>query len=149
MWCIMEICKDERFLEEIRNEVQKAWVTDPVTQNRVLDTQIIATLPLLQSIFAEVLRLHTNFNLIRYVQEPLHVQGYTLPVSSMVQLAMMTAHYDEAIWGSEGHPASEFWAERHIKHVEQEDEEGKIHNVRKFAAAGGPSSYFPFGEYLY
>ena len=146
MWCIIEICRDPSLLDEVRREVQKAWTTNPETGKDTLDTQVIATLPLLQSVFTEVLRLHMNFNVIRHVREPLQVGGYTLPVSSMVQLPMMTAHYDETVWSSQGHPATEFWAERHIKHVEETDQDGNTSTTKKFATAGRPSSYFPFGK---
>jgi cytochrome P450 len=148
MWMIMEVVKDANILKSVREEVETAYIIDAETGQRKFDLQKLATLPLLQSIFTETLRLRMNFNIIRQVKEPFAVDGYTLKKGSMLQAPMQVAHYEEAVWGSEGHPASEFWAERHIKYVEEIDGFGKRTVRRTFAMAGRPSSYFPFGMLL-
>jgi cytochrome P450 len=146
MWMIIEILKDTSLLEAIREEITTTYITDPETKMRTFDIEKLVKLPLLQSVFTEILRLHMNFNVIRHVKEPLEMDGYTLGKGSMVQAPMMVAHYDEAVWGSAGHPASEFWPERHLKYVKNEDESGKATQKRIFVMAGRPSSYFPFGK---
>lgn len=132
----MEIIKDSSLLQAVREEIETAVITDNETGKRTIDPQKIVTLPLLQSIFTETLRLRINFNITRDVKESIVLNGHTIPKGSMLQAPMMVAHYDEAIWAAAGHTASEFWAERHIKYVS-----GK----RTFAMAGHMSSYFPFG----
>lgn len=49
---------------------------------------------------------------------------------------MMIAHYDESVWGAADHLPSELWPERHLRYV------GREH---KYAMAGPPAAYFPFG----
>jgi len=66
----------------------------------------------------------------------------------MLQAPMMAAHYDEAIWGVAGHPASQFWPERHLKYIDERDDSGNVGRKCVFAMAGRPSSYFPFGMLL-
>lgn len=148
MWMILELAKDPTLLKAVREEVATTSVTDPETGERTFDTQKLATLPLLQSVFTETLRLRMNFNIIRQVKEPFTVDGYTLKKGAMLQAPMMVAHYDEAVWGTAGHAASEFWSERHIKYVEETDSSGNVSRKRTFAMAGRPSSYFPFGTLL-
>jgi hypothetical protein len=58
------------------------------------------------------------------------------------------AHYDEATWASTGHPATEFWAERHVKYQDERDEAGNVTRTRKFVMAKRPSDFFPFGILL-
>ncbi|KAK6064063.1 Cholesterol 7-alpha-monooxygenase 4 [Seiridium cupressi] len=59
---------------------------------------------------------------------------------------MQIAHHDEAVWGVPEHPASEFWAHRHIKYVESTDEAGNSQRKPEFSMAGRPSSFFPYGN---
>ena len=147
MWMIVELAKDSALLEAVREEVATTYVIDLETGKRTFDIQKLAILPLLQSVFTETLRLRMNFNIIRQVNEPFAVDGYTLKKGAMLQAPMMVAHYDEAVWGNAGHPASEFWAERHIKYVDETDGSGNVSRKRTFAMAGRPSSYFPFGTF--
>ena len=147
MWVILEIAQDPSLLQAVREEVATAYVTDPETGSRTVDVEKVVTLPLLQSILTETLRLRMNFNLMRNVNEHITMDGFTLRKGSMLQAPMLVAHHDEAAWGSVGHPASEFWAERHIKYKEERDEAGNVTQKRVFAMAGRPSSYFPFGMF--
>jgi cytochrome P450 len=145
MWMIIRIVEDPSLLQAIREEVTTACVTDAKTGSSTLDLDKLVALPLLQSVFTEVLRLYMNFNLIRFVHEPVTMQGFTLSRGCMLQAPMSIHHRDGAVWDRKGHPASEFWAERHIKHIEETDEAGRVTRKRVFAAAARPSSYYPFG----
>lgn len=98
--------------------------------------------------FTEALRLRVNFNLMRNVKEPVTIDGFTLQEGSLLQAPSVVAHYDEAAWASTGHPATEFWAERHINYQDTTDEAGNVTRTRKFAIAARPSEYFPFGKLL-
>lgn len=140
----MEIIKDPALLEAVREELRSVVGNDPTTGQ--LDSQKLVALPLMQSIWTETLRLRINFNIVRDVKEPVTLDGTTIPKDSLLQVPMMVAHYDEATWGAAGHPASEFWAERHIKYTEKLDEQsGKTQRERKYVMAGHPGSHFPFG----
>ncbi|KAF4624105.1 hypothetical protein G7Y89_g14068 [Cudoniella acicularis] len=143
MWTILYILKDPTLLTAIRSEISTAYSDAPFPST--LDVEKLVSLPLLQSTLTEALRLHMNFNLMRNVNAPINMDGYTLRKGAMLQAPMLVAHYDEEAWGSEGHPASVFWAERHIRYKEERDEAGDVVRRREFVMAGRPSAYFPFG----
>lgn len=147
MWMIIEVTKDPALLQSIREEVATAYMSDPETGSRTISVEKVITLPLLQSVFTEALRLRVNFNLMRNVKEPITLDGFTLQRGSLLQAPSVVAHYNEAAWGEAGHPATEFWAERHIKYVDEKDETGNFIRKRKFAMAARPSDYFPFGMF--
>ena len=75
--------------------------------------------------------------MIRDINLPIEIGGYTLQPGNRVAAPVWLAHYDEAIWGREGHPASTFYAERFL-HTDQ-DGNSVFHNPAK------PGQYFPFG----
>ncbi|KAI0199881.1 putative cytochrome P450 [Astrocystis sublimbata] len=136
-WMLMEIVQDTSLLKAVRDEVESAKTLDPVTGKKKLDVQKLVSLPLLQSIWTETLRLRIKFNITRDVKKAVAIMGHTIPAGSMLQAPMMVAHYDETTWGANGHPASEFWAERHIKYKD---------GSRTYAnMAGHNTAFFPFG----
>ncbi|MCJ1389519.1 hypothetical protein MMC18_002376 [Xylographa bjoerkii] len=76
--------KNLSLLQAVREEVATAYVTDLETGSRTLDVEKLVTLPLPQSIFAEVLRVRMNFNLMRNVNEHITMDGFTLQKGSML-----------------------------------------------------------------
>jgi cytochrome P450 len=142
---LMEIIKDASLLDAVRDEVEMAIIIDPETSKRTFDIQKLVALPLLQSMFTETLRLYINFNITRDVKKSITLDGYEISKGSMLQAPMMVSHYDEAVWGAPGHPAHEFWAERHIKYVDETNESGATSRKRVYSIAGRATSYFPFG----
>lgn len=133
----MEVIKDPSLLQAVRDEVTTVTTTDPETGSPSIDSQKLVALPLLQSIFTETLRLRINFNIIRDVKQSIKLDGHTIPRGSLLQAPMQVAHYNEAVWGTPNHPASDFWAERHVRIGDG--------NRRVYSMAGGTASYFPFG----
>jgi hypothetical protein len=104
------------------------------------------SLPLLQSVYAEALRLHVSINITREIMEPMTLDGYNLEKGALLQAPSELSHYAESVWGAEGHPASEFWAERHIKHVEVTGEDGKVTVVPQFSMVGRTNDFIPYGR---
>ncbi|ROV92768.1 hypothetical protein VMCG_09080 [Cytospora schulzeri] len=94
MWALIEVFRDKALLQALREEI---------------------------SVSTELLRLHMNFNIIRNLNEPITVERFQPFKGAMLQVPMLPAHYDESFWGSEGHPASEFWAEHHIEYEKRID----------------------------
>lgn len=144
-WCLMEIIKDPSLFRAVRAEVAKAIVTDPSTNKRTIDVQILIASPLLQSIYVESMRLHVSMNITREVMQPIQVGNHELEKGSLIQAPTEVSHFDEGIWGAEGHPASEFWAERHVKYVEKVGEDGKTERVPQFSMAGRANDWYPYG----
>ncbi|KAL2877049.1 hypothetical protein SGCOL_007670 [Colletotrichum sp. CLE4] len=144
-WAVMEVIKDRALFQAVRHEVDAVTITDPKTGKPTFDVGKLVTLPLLQSIYVETLRMHVSINITREVMEPMELDGYHLSKGSLIQAPTQIGHREDSVWGVEGHPASEFWAERHIKHVEKEDENGKAQKIKEFSMAGRPSDFFPYG----
>ncbi|KAK2059469.1 cytochrome P450 [Colletotrichum caudatum] len=144
-WAVMEVVKDPSLFKAVREEVQEAQITDPGTGRATFDMPKLVALPLLQSIYVETLRMHVSINITREVLESMEIEGYFLEKGSLVQAPTQIGHFDEEVWGAEGHPASEFWAERHVKYAEKVDEAGNVKKVKEFSMAGRPSEFFPFG----
>jgi cytochrome P450 len=141
----MEIVRDPALFQAVRSEVLDTLVTDPATGTRSFDIQKLLALPLLQSIYIEAMRMHVSANITRQVTRPISLEGYHLAKGSLLQAPTGIAHYDETVWGKEGHPATEFWAERNIKYVEKVDADGQTMWTKEFSMAGRPSDFFPYG----
>ncbi|OLN85834.1 Cholesterol 7-alpha-monooxygenase 4 [Colletotrichum chlorophyti] len=144
-WAIMEVAKDPYLFGAVREELQDALSIDPGTGEPTFDMTKLVTLPLLQSIYTETLRMHVSINITRQVLEPMELDGYLLSKGSLVQAPTQIGHLDESVWAVDGHSASEFWAERHVKYVESKDDVGNVQRNREFSMAGRPSHFFPYG----
>ncbi|KAI1656394.1 putative cytochrome P450 [Daldinia decipiens] len=144
-WALMEIIQDRPLLQAVREDVLRSFVRDQGTGQRRIDTEKLLSLPLLSSIYTEVLRMHISFNVTRMVRQDLLVDGYHVNKGSILQAPSQIAHYDEDVWAVDGHPASQFWASRHVKHVEKADETGCITEETHFSMKARPTSFFPYG----
>lgn len=140
-WCMMEITKDPLLFRQVRDEVTLVCVVDELG-NSSIDVDRLMSSPLLQSIYAETLRLHVSINVTRQLTSNITLGEFSLEKGSVIQAATEICHLEEAVWGVPGHPASEFWAERHIKHVQEDDGQWK----RQFAMTKKPGEFFPFGK---
>jgi cytochrome P450 len=146
-WLLMEIVKSPDLLRRVRDEVKTTYITDPDTGERFIDAQKLLALPLLQSIYIEGLRLHVSLNVTREVVGPLSLEGYGLEKGAILQAPTDISHREESVWGAPGHPASEFWAERHLKYVETVDEkDGSVRMEPQFSMAGRQNDFFPYGK---
>ena len=144
----MELNKDASLLKAIREEVRGVFITDSNTGERKLDIQKALGMPLLQSMFTEILRLRVSMVIMRVVEKPMVIEGVNIAEGSMIHAYSQLAQTNEDIWGAPDHPASEFWAERHIKYIEERDETGQLHEKRVFAMAASPGYFFPFGKHI-
>ncbi|KAK3302662.1 cytochrome P450 [Chaetomium strumarium] len=161
-WAMMELIRDPALLRAVRDELRQSGACAPDSDTRSGPTPLIASrvvgLPLLQSLYVEAMRLHVSFSVTREVRKgPVElVPGYRgAETGALVQAVSDMAHLDEAVWGVDGHPASEFWAWRHVKFVDDEPEEQEEDDSERnspvrtrkmqFAMRGRPSSFFPYG----
>jgi cytochrome P450 len=141
----MELNKDAALLKAVREEIAGAFLTDSITGARTLDVQKVVVLPLLQSLFTEVLRLRVSMVIMRVVEQPISIGGVDIAKGSLIHAYSRLAHTDEDTWGTPEHAADQFWAERHIKYVEERDQTGQLRRRREFAMAASPAYFFPFG----
>ena len=149
IWALMELVKDPILYKAVRDEiVTKCLKIDPTTAARSLDTYEMLKLPLLQSLSTEVLRLHISVNVTREAVQPLLLGSHTIEKGDLLQAPSQLAHHDEEVWGEKGHPASEFWAQRHIIHTDNVDPSGKAISQAEFSMGGKSGSYFPYGKLI-
>ncbi|KAM7202949.1 cytochrome p450 family protein [Naviculisporaceae sp. PSN 640] len=148
-WGLMELAKDPELRQAIRDEVQSAYTANSDTGARIFDPIKLTGLPLFQSFYTEMMRMHVSMNVTREVVAPgVKIGGYEIEVGSLLQAPTELGHYDEAVWGSKEHPASEFWAERHLKYVDSDavdPKTGERKKTARFEVRGRPSDYFPYG----
>ncbi|KAI8622888.1 cytochrome P450 [Xylariaceae sp. FL1651] len=140
-WILMELIKDPSLMHNARVEALQAFEFDDAKGKHALNPRKLISQPLLQSIYTETLRLHISFTISREALATVEIDGYKLPKGALVQAFTQIAHFEESVWATEEHPASEFWAERHIKYVDTKDEVRK----RQFSLRGRPTSFFPYG----
>jgi cytochrome P450 len=142
---LIELNKDPQLLKAVREEVATAFETDPATGVRTLDQQKVVGLPLLNSLLTEVLRLRVSMVIMRVAEKPMVINGVNVPQGALIHAYSRIAQTDEDTWGAPGHPASEFWPERHIKYVEERDASGQVRKKREFVMAASAACFFPFG----
>ncbi|KAI2619593.1 cytochrome P450 [Hypoxylon sp. NC1633] len=145
-WALMEIIADADLFQATRVEVLQALVTHPVSGDRTFDIQKLASLPLIQSIYTESLRLHLSLNLTRTATEDFTIGGFTLPKGCTIQAPTQVSHYEEAVWGTPTHRASEFWTYRHIKVRDKRPQPGDTGSgTLASSTTGRTGSFFPYG----
>ncbi|KAK6067449.1 Cholesterol 7-alpha-monooxygenase 4 [Seiridium cupressi] len=145
-WAMMELIQDPVLFTAVRKEAASAYTVDQQSGTRRIDAQTLINLPLMQSLYTEIMRMHISFNATRKALQSTAVGGYAVEKGALVQTPSEIAHYEEAVWGTEEHPASEFWAYRHIKYVNELDAQtNELHRQPQFSMKGRPSSFFPYG----
>ncbi|KAK2037424.1 cytochrome P450 [Colletotrichum somersetense] len=135
-WAMMELIADPELYQAVREECLAASTADPITGKRTFELEKLMSMPLLQSVYVETLRLHVSINVTREVTQPITLDGYLLAEGSLIQAPSQIGQYNESVWGSIEHPASEFWIGRHLK---------KSGEKVEFTMAGRTNSFFPFG----
>ncbi|KAK4157553.1 cytochrome P450 [Chaetomidium leptoderma] len=146
-WIVMELVKDPDLFRAVKDEVSRA---ESNTRNdstaRTFDHRKLTSLPLLQSVYTEVMRLRVGVLITRTSTEPVTVAEYTLPKGSIFQAPTEAGHLDEAVWSTAEHPASDFWAYRQVTEKETRDETtGQISKELEFSFGRRSGSWFPFG----
>lgn len=145
---MMHLVQDPALFSAVQEEALSAFTINEATGLRRVDVQRLVNLPLMQSLYVEIMRLHVSFNPMRKAVKPLVIQGYNIEKGALVQTCSHISHLEEAVWATEGHAASEFWAWRHVKTVEEVDETtGQTMHRQRFTMAGRPSSFFPYGAF--
>lgn len=145
-WMLIELIQDKHLLETVRSEIHRAFTADRETGQFRLNAQELLSMPMLQSVYTETLRLHISFNATREVMQDIWINGYLIRKGSVLQSATQIAHYNESIWGTEGHSAAELWGEHHISYIDTTDDLGRITKSPQFRMKAPQTSFFPFGK---
>ena len=145
-WALIEIIRDPSLFQEIRSEALTAC---DIRENgtRKINMDRLVDLPLLQSTYAEILRLHDSINVTREVTQDMVLEGYNLKKGYLIQAPSYFAHHDQMVWDDPEHPAHEFWAKRHLIRVKSKDKDGNEIITPEFSLMNRAKDFFPYGEY--
>ena len=116
-WFFWHMLRDRPLLKRATAEVD-ACCTDPITNLLPFDTAKLCNQPLLQSSYAETLRMYVAVYIIRKPEyKDAQVIDYRIPRDKMVVISSAMAHMDKRNWNlgtMEEHPVEKFWAERFL-----------------------------------
>ncbi|OTA95293.1 hypothetical protein M434DRAFT_28978 [Hypoxylon sp. CO27-5] len=119
-WIIIELVGDPELLQVAKEEISHVGLVDEAN-NELFNHNKAVLLPLLQSVYIEIMRLHTRVLVTGTTIKPVTIAGYHLLKGSVIQAPTEACPYDETVRAMPDHPASEFWGYRHIKEVESTD----------------------------
>lgn len=164
IWNIIEVFKDKELLRRVRGELAAADF-DGITSTQQLNK--LLSLPLLQSIHAEVLRLRVEVQTVfTSNQEDIRINEWRFPRSSLVLVPAGAAHRDINFWNTKDgkYPLKRFWADRFLvypndphsgprrSHVTKTDgipcvkvKSGNESTTPKYISSGLANSFIPFG----
>ncbi|KAL8943448.1 MAG: hypothetical protein Q9211_000980 [Gyalolechia sp. 1 TL-2023] len=114
IWGILEIFKDQQLLGRVRTELEKIGFHDAVDDHEV---ERLLAVPLLQSIYSELLRLRVEVQTLFFSnEEDFQINQWRIPKRSLVAVPAGHGHRDEAIWNTKSgqHPLDQFWSDRFL-----------------------------------
>ena len=117
MWMIYETFRDPSLLARVRDQISQSFKTREEALSIKFDVESKHSLPLIKSIYAEVLRLRIHVYCVRYTgKEELHINKWTIPKEKILLVATAPAQSDESFWNTKNgtHPLDTFWAERFL-----------------------------------
>ncbi|ERF75821.1 hypothetical protein EPUS_01651 [Endocarpon pusillum Z07020] len=145
LWILMHLVdrtdQDQTLLPRVRAEVDSV----PVAADGTPDVKRLTELPLLQSVYAEVLRLYVDIIILRYLETDLTLPiGHggdgtpqvQLPKGGVLHVPTWSVHHDPAAWPGVV-PPDEFDAERFLV----PDEKGEM----TFSLGSMPGRWAPYG----
>lgn len=108
------------------------------------DIDQLLKLPLLQSVYAEVLRMRVHMLITRIPQyDNMHVGHCTVPRGQMAVMSTTVAHMDPDAWNTghdNEHPLDQFWADRFLV-----DDPSPQHPKKSFTTEPVTGAWFPYG----
>ena len=100
-------------LIRVRQELEKAKFQGSTSCK---DMEILDSLPLLQSIYSEVLRLRVEGQHVLYSNKDFRLQDWIFPKHRLVLVPTSAAHLDKEFWNTknDAHPLDTFWSDRFL-----------------------------------
>ncbi|KAI0195402.1 cytochrome P450 [Xylaria flabelliformis] len=162
-WTLLEVFRDRDLLEQVRDEISGKIIDNRGSHLKTKEPQLplrfsiedLTSGPLLQSVYAEVLRLRMSALLSRSPMQGDYKLGpYKLKQDANVFISTNVAHENEAIWAERTdngrRPLTRFWAERFLvpdEKVTNKDvyvTQGK-NQRKKFSTDGLDGAWIPYG----
>ncbi|KAI0490288.1 cytochrome P450 [Xylaria cf. heliscus] len=99
-WYLFEALKDAKLTQLLMQEV-----TPCISEEGDIDIGKLAAQPLLQSVYAEVLRLRVSILISRIVEyQDITFEGYTVPRGEYILMPTDAVHFNEEAWIQAGRP---------------------------------------------
>ena len=118
IWNVIEIFRDKSLLSRVRAELTAAEYRG-ITSSEDIDK--LSSLPLLQSINTELLRLRIEVQTVfSSDREDIHINQWKFPRNTLLIVPAGPAHRDLDVWNTKNgeHPVDQFWADRFLVHPE-------------------------------
>ncbi|KAF5662418.1 cytochrome P450 monooxygenase 7a1 [Fusarium heterosporum] len=120
-WMILEVVQRPALLSKVRAEITPFMGGSSPSKTSIPDIDIdgLCQQPLVQSIYAEVLRIHNGTVVARVPQVlDFSIAGWTFPKDHPIMISTFDTARKPSIWNqgtpNEPHPVDEFWPERFI-----------------------------------
>lgn len=139
-WLIVEAFRDPDLLQDVRAVVKPCNLNGP-GQRPSFDVERLIHQPLLQAMFAENLRLRAHGFIVRFSEQDMRVNKWTIPRRHWAIASSTPASMDVDVWcsgESSAHSVDQFWPGRFLKN----DPES---NAIVYSSAGKEGSWVPFG----
>jgi cytochrome P450 len=134
---LIEILRDPDLYRRVCAEIVAAGAVtiDESTGTTRFDGTKASSLPLLQSVFLECLRLYQTIPIVRSLRNDIEIDGYTLREGNAIITPSYLAHYNPSVWSAPQHPANAFWADRFMHNPGDPSQSGRK----------DLGDFFPFG----
>jgi cytochrome P450 len=159
---IVEIFRNPNLLKRVRLELDTISET-PEDHGRWVEE--LMALPLLQSIYAEMLRLRVDVQTVfRDNHKDIQINRWTFPKKSLLLVPTRPAHRDEDYWNTRNgqYPLDRFWSDRFLAHhgdaesgpsrcarprseLIKDESKQESKQKPKFITAGTADSWIPYG----
>lgn len=117
-WLFWHMIQDRDLLSRATSEVSSCAI-NLSSKDLDFDTPKLCNQPLLQSCYAETLRLYVAVYIIRKPEhQDAQLLNYDVPKGKMMVISSATAHMDKRNWNlghEEQHPVETFWADRFLR----------------------------------
>ena len=118
-WFLLELIRDSSLLSRVRNEVESALIPSSDPSELQFDIPKLCSGPLLQSVYAETLRLRVALIVTRTPCRSEYKLGdWIFPKNELIAISSRDAGLNEEIWNTgtaeDPHPLDEFWADRFL-----------------------------------
>jgi cytochrome P450 len=159
-WTLLEVFRDQNLLTQVRQEVSETIIHDDESDKPQLplrfSIEALTSGPLLQSVYAEILRMRMSVMLSRSpAQGDYRLGPYLLEHNAYVFISTNVAHENEAAWAAHTdhgrRPLTEFWAERFLVPVlgandtTDEKKKAREQEKREFSTKGLEGAWIPYG----
>ncbi|ROT35576.1 cytochrome P450 [Sodiomyces alkalinus F11] len=165
-WALFELVKRPDLFAAVREEANTALIHDHGEEGmgeegpqprggggrgnhsrpsrRQFDLKKLVSLPLLQAVYTEVLRLHVAIYVTRQALRPTTIAGYSVAAGTLLQTPTSLAGRDDAVWARKPNypPASEFWPGRHLREARSPTSSSPR---LEFVPSARSADFFPFG----